>query len=193
MVAQGLPVAQVSPMSLSLRASAARLLSSSGVSPRRFHLWDRRVRFALGCLAVSSQQAVKRVIEVDDAPGDGTGVLVVGDFHRGEYARLVARYPRVIQIVHHSDEGAAQVFVGNVLRPNGDKMDCRIAQAILHRAGAGGERVDRLHQLLKDILVGCHAGPAFRPNYAAPNVRGPAIGTEERRGGAARCRAAPRL
>jgi hypothetical protein len=49
------------------------------------------------------------------------GVLVVGDFQRGQYTPLVASRLRIAQIVHHSVEGAAH-FVGNVLGTNADKI-----------------------------------------------------------------------
>ena len=51
-------------------------------------------------------------MQVKDATGDTTRLLVVGDSQRGEYAPLVALWLRVTQIVfHHADEGAAQVLV----------------------------------------------------------------------------------
>ena len=52
-------------------------------------------------------------MQVKDATGDTTRLLVIGDPQRGEYAPLVALWLRVTQIVfHHADEGAAQVLVG---------------------------------------------------------------------------------
>ena len=54
-------------------------------------------------------------MQVKDATGDRTRLLVVGDSQRGEYAPLVALWLRVTQIVfHHADEGAAQVLVWDV-------------------------------------------------------------------------------
>jgi hypothetical protein len=99
----------------------------------------------VGCRGLADR-VLKRVIEVDDAPSDGVGVLVVGDFQRGQYALLVASRLRIAQIVHHSVEGAAQAFVGNVLGTNADKKDCGGGQALLHAAGAGGDRTHGLHQ-----------------------------------------------
>ena len=37
-------------------------------------------------LAISSQQAIKLAVQVEDATGDGTRVIVVRESQRGEYA-----------------------------------------------------------------------------------------------------------
>jgi hypothetical protein len=71
---------------------------------------------------------------------------------------------RITQIVHHADEDPAQVFVGNVLGTNADKKDCRVAQALLHAAGAGGERVQRVGQLLKCVEGVRHIRSCVPPN-----------------------------
>src|ERR1700704_328315 len=91
-------------------------------------------------------------MQVKDATGDRTRLLVVGDSQRGEYAPLVALWLRVTQIVfHHADEGAAQVLVWDVFRTDPGEIGGRLEQAIAHAPGAGGERVHRVSQFLKGV------------------------------------------
>src|SRR3954466_15918478 len=96
-------------------------------------------------------------MQVKDATGDTTRLLVVGDSQRGEYAPLVALWLRVTQIVfHHADEGAAQVLVWDVFRTDPGEIGGRLEQATAHAPGAASEPVHRVGQFLKGVEVLSH-------------------------------------
>ena len=96
-------------------------------------------------------------MQVKDATGDTTRLLVVGDFpQRGEYAPLVALWLRVTQ--------SSSITPMKVRRRSSSGMSSgrdpgeiggRLEQAIAHAAGAGSERVHRVGRFAWHALHRC--------------------------------------
>ena len=83
--------------------------------------------------------------------GDGLGVLVVRDLERVDQSTLVPlRLGGEVKIVLHSHEDVAEL-VRDLVGLDAEDVVCCLVEPVMQVAGAGGELVHRLCQLLKRV------------------------------------------
>jgi hypothetical protein len=101
-------------------AAEGTFTNSRGCTEACGHLLDTQ-------LGISFQKAIKLAMQVENATGDGTRVIIVRESQRGKYAPLVALQLRITQIVvHHADESAPQIFVRDIFGTDSDEIDGRL-------------------------------------------------------------------
>ena len=116
------------------------------VRPRHHRRWDRVL------VVHSSQQAAKRVVQVDDGAGDVLRVLVVHHLQRSNQPALISLRLFGGKRGHQLAEGRAQFPVRHVLGTDQDKVRERLEQTLMHGAGAGLKRIGGIGESPKGIV-----------------------------------------
>jgi hypothetical protein len=106
--------------------------------------------------AKAEQAVTKLQVQVEDAAGYSTGILIAGDPHRCSNHSFAALGRLESQIVLHPNETPAEVLVRDVIGTSEHETDRRFTEALLHPTGAGRE---------------CRSppGPTFQGHKARPS------------------------